>query len=156
MGCPPCLSPKGDRRHGIEVDMDSSCLLLYSEICHIFNIQVFPVSFRESNLRANFKRLDNCTGTLQLLPRKLSNSQRQKWVSLVKLQPVIEKLRVIREADDDLGRTYANAQTQIRIFAKSVSTDAKAEAALSPPRLQEPMRVKEKLLCKMLLHPSCS
>ncbi|CAE7533212.1 unnamed protein product, partial [Symbiodinium microadriaticum] len=82
----------------------------------------------ETNIVANLDTVDACTDNLEMLLRSLSKPQCQKWVSLtvkmlldhrLKKEEPIRTLQMLWLADDAPRQTYAEADQQLRIFAKS-------------------------------------
>ncbi|CAE7224375.1 unnamed protein product [Symbiodinium sp. KB8] len=89
----------------------------------------------ETDMYANLDAINACVQSLVMLLRSLSKPQRQKWVSLmVKLlldhritqDVVIWRLQMLWLADDAPRQTYAEADQQLRIFAKSATEDLRA------------------------------
>ena len=89
----------------------------------------------ETNIVANLDTVDACTDNLEMLLRSLSKPQCQKWVSLtvkmlldhrLKKEEPIRTLQMLWLADDAPRQTYAEADQQLRIFAKSAPKDLKA------------------------------
>ena len=94
----------------------------------------------ECNIGPNLGKIGDCVFVLELVFRRLSKPQRQRWVSLlvkprtdpgVRQEKVIEKVMqlftMIWLFDDDPGRTYAEAEKQLRCFGKSSSTDVRRQ-----------------------------
>ena len=86
---------------------------------------------------SNIKEIGKITTVLKAVLRSMSTAQRRKWVSLLvkmlldpvanlRKKPVIEKLKMLWLVEDNPGRTFAEAERQLRIFAKS-SADVRRE-----------------------------
>ncbi|CAE7487999.1 AMT1-1 [Symbiodinium microadriaticum] len=92
----------------------------------------------ESSILSNIKETGKITTVLKAVLRSMSTALRRKWVSLlVKMlldpvanlhkEPVIEKLKMLWLVEDNPWRTFAEAERQLRIFAKSASAAVRLE-----------------------------
>ncbi|CAE7274327.1 AMT1-1, partial [Symbiodinium sp. KB8] len=90
----------------------------------------------ESSIISNLKEIVVMTRQLKTMLRSMSTAQRRKWASLlVKMlldpslreEPVIEELKILWLVEDNPRRTFAEAERQLRIFAKSASAAVRRE-----------------------------
>ncbi|CAE7352179.1 AMT1-1 [Symbiodinium sp. KB8] len=90
----------------------------------------------ESSIISNLKEIVVMTTKLKRMLRSMSTAQRRKWASLlVKMlldpslreEPVIEELKMLWLVEDNPARTFAEAERQLRIFAKSASAAVRRE-----------------------------
>ena len=90
----------------------------------------------ESSIISNLKEIVEMTRPLKTMLRSMSTAQRRKWASLLvkmlldpslRKEPVIEELKILWLVEDNPGRTLAEAERQLRIFAKSASAAVRRE-----------------------------
>ena len=81
-------------------------------------------------------KVQQCSGNLSCVLRALEKPQRQKWVSLLVRvllgqtscpKWLINDLKLLWRADDDPGRSYAEAEQQLTLLLKNASADTRSD-----------------------------